>query len=74
LQLYLFVNGNARDPETGLVPGAPGKAAEARPDFISEFVSPYGPASLRIRTTPCSTRHMLMRHRRSNGAISVNQL
>jgi acetyl-CoA acetyltransferase len=74
----LFVNGNARDPENpGSFTGAPGEAGgSTRPDFISEFVSPYGPAiAANTNYALLYTRHMYKYGTKPEqlARISVNQ-
>jgi acetyl-CoA acetyltransferase len=74
----LFVNGNARDPENpGSMANAPGEnAGPGRPDFISEFVAPYGPAiAANTNYALLYTRHMYKYGTKPEqlARISVNQ-
>lgn len=73
----LFVNGNARDPENPeSVLGSPGAALASKPDFLSEFVNPYGPAiAANTNYALLYTRHMYKYGTKPEqlARISVNQ-
>ena len=74
----LFVNGNARDPENPeSVLGSPPACRWPRcPDFLSEFVNPYGPAiAANTNYALLYTRHMFKYGTKPEqlARISVNQ-
>src|SRR5688572_9726298 len=73
----MFVNGKARDPENPeSLLGSPGAALASKPDFLSEFVNPYGPAiAANTNYALLYTRHMFKYGTKPEqlARISVNQ-